>query len=179
MQNSQQSNKAMCFELATRSVTSPDSENVCTSRASRQFNLRNLGPTISKVYIFWKKISWGIQISPVCCYAWLMLFICYDASYRRTLLSLLSRARWINSLQSLPLVSGCFPVYWRGGSLDSDPRPTQSCLTHPVPRNRFREILLISFGIRSSTWLSLWRRQVFLLDWLVPDMRKYVPCANA
>ena len=34
----------------------------CTSRASRQLNLRKLGPTISKVYIFWKKISWGIEI---------------------------------------------------------------------------------------------------------------------
>ena len=34
----------------------------CTSRASRQFNLQNLSPTISKVYIFWKEISWGIQI---------------------------------------------------------------------------------------------------------------------
>ena len=34
----------------------------CTSRASRQLNLRNLSPTISKVYIFWKEISWGIQI---------------------------------------------------------------------------------------------------------------------
>ena len=39
----------------------------CSSRASRQLNSKNLGPSISKVYIFWKQISWGIQIWHVKC----------------------------------------------------------------------------------------------------------------
>ena len=42
---------AMRFELATQSVTSPNSENVAPLELQDSF-LKNLSPTISKVYIF-------------------------------------------------------------------------------------------------------------------------------
>ena len=53
---------AMRFELATPTRYVARFWNVHTFRASSELYSKNVSPTLSKVYIFWKEIWWGIQI---------------------------------------------------------------------------------------------------------------------